>query len=124
MQFWIVLSILVRPNVFLEDCFYLVNQSFTPIFSPPSSAMLVSIPFLIITLLLYLWLPALNKNVHGKCFICYSICQSACFIVESVNYYTNGATHLDSIVIYLFLCSFQWLNVTAFDAWWNLRTFK
>lgn len=43
-------------------------------------------------------------------------------MAEILNYY--DIVDLDPVVVYLFLCSFQWLNVTAFDAWWNLRSFK
>lgn len=79
-------------------------------------------PFLVITLLVYVYLPALHKNLHGKCFVCYLISQGLCFTAEILNYY--DIVDLDLVVVYLFLCSFQWLNVTAFDAWWNLRSFR
>lgn len=80
-------------------------------------------PFIVVTLLVYIILPALHKNLHGKCFVCYLICQGICFIVEIIYYY-NILELNAKIVNYLFLCTFQWLNVTAFDAWWNLRSFR
>lgn len=79
-------------------------------------------PFLVATLAVYTYLPALHKNLHGKCFVCYLLSQGSCFIAEILHYY--DIVDLDVVVVYLFLCSFQWLNVTAFDAWWNLRSFR
>lgn len=88
------------------------------------SAMILSVPFLFATFLVYIYLPDLHKNLHGKCFICYLICQAFCFIFEILSYHKIIDLNWEPVIIYLFLCAFQWLNVTAFDAWWNLRNFR
>lgn len=87
-----------------------------------TTAMVLSVPFLIATLLIYIYLRDLHKNLHGKCFICYLICQICCFILEILSF--NHILDWEAVIIYSFLCAFQWLNVTAFDAWWNLRNFR
>ncbi|XP_031623657.1 G-protein coupled receptor Mth2-like [Contarinia nasturtii] len=87
-------------------------------------SMILSVPFLITTFLVYLCLPDLHKNLHGKCFLCYLICQAVCFILEILSFNKTLDSYWEPLMIYLFLCAFQWLNVTAFDAWWNLRDFR
>lgn len=88
------------------------------------TAMILSVPCLIATSLIYICLPDLHRNLHGKCFLCYMICQAFCFILEILFYHNIVNINWQPIIIYLFLCAFQWLNVTAFDAWWNLRHFR
>lgn len=86
------------------------------------ASMILSMPFLVVTLLVYIYLPQLHGTVQGKCFMCYLITQGSSFMATI--FLTHGTSKWDPEVNYLFLCSFQWLNVIAFDVWWNVRSFK
>ncbi|XP_055295019.1 G-protein coupled receptor Mth2-like isoform X2 [Sitodiplosis mosellana] len=84
-------------------------------------SMILSVPFLIATFLVYIYLPDLHRNLHGKCFLCYLILQALCFIFEILSYHKTIDLMWEPVIIYLFLSAFQWLNVTAFDAWCTFR---
>lgn len=84
--------------------------------------MTFSMPFLIVSFIIYVSIPKLRENLHGKCFICYLFFQECSFLLELLDY--NEIADVNPIAVYLFLCAFQWLNVTAFDAWCNLGSFR
>ncbi|KAG5672361.1 hypothetical protein PVAND_002494 [Polypedilum vanderplanki] len=90
--------------------------------------MLISVPFLIITFLVYAFVPEL-RNLHGKCLMCYVLSLiifyiSLCLIqldLESMNAGTFGCTFLAYIsYLSVFLCFF-WLNVMCYDIWSTFR---
>ncbi|XP_076667866.1 G-protein coupled receptor Mth2 isoform X2 [Andrena cerasifolii] len=91
----------------------------------------VSCVFLLLTLLVYICLPAL-QNLHGKTLMCHSasllLAYTCLAIVPWVtpkrgtddNYATNLCATLAYMMYFAFLSAFSWLNVMCFDIW---RTF-
>ncbi|KAJ6642045.1 G-protein coupled receptor Mth2 [Pseudolycoriella hygida] len=91
--------------------------------------MFISVPFLIVTILVYTILPEL-RNVHGKSLVCY-------LLGLIVGYVTlgwiklNGSEYVEPvlcrslgyIVYFAFISAFFWLSVISFDLWWNFRHF-
>lgn len=89
--------------------------------------MLLSVPFLLATFLVYACLPEL-RNVHGKCLLCYLVGLTTGYIVlaflqlNGSNYIKPSTCQLIGYAIYFsFLSAFFWLNVISFDLWWNFR---
>ncbi|XP_037905125.1 G-protein coupled receptor Mth2-like isoform X2 [Hermetia illucens] len=91
-----------------------------------SVALFISVPFIILTFIVYAALPEL-RNLHGKTLCCY-------LFALALGYSTLGAIHLQeadmsptdcfflgSVTYYLIMASFLWLNVISFDLWWNFR---
>ncbi|XP_031622142.1 G-protein coupled receptor Mth2-like [Contarinia nasturtii] len=90
--------------------------------------MLLSVPFILATILVYICLPEL-RNLHGKCLLCYLIGliigYTAMALVQ-----LNGMNYVEPLIcksvgylIYFsFLSAFLWLSVISFDLWWNFRT--
>lgn len=89
--------------------------------------MMLSVPFLIATFLVYALLPEL-RNIHGKCLLCYlfslTIGYSSLALLQ-----LNGSNYIDPVLCrsagftayFSFVCAFLWLNVISFDLWWNFR---
>lgn len=89
--------------------------------------MLLSVPFIVATFLVYICLPELC-NLHGKCLLCYlfglAIGYTAMAIVQ-----LNGSNYVDPIpcrivgylIYFAFLSAFLWLSVISFDLWFNFR---
>jgi len=87
----------------------------------------ISVPFLVVTVLVYIILPEL-RNVHGKSLVCY-------LLGLIVGYITlgwvklNGSEYVEPVlcrtlgyVVYSgFISAFFWLNVISFDLWRNFR---
>ncbi|XP_039965325.1 G-protein coupled receptor Mth2-like isoform X2 [Bactrocera tryoni] len=88
--------------------------------------MLISAPFLYVTILIYWLIPEL-WNLHTKCLICYllSLAIGTTLIVVVNMQYSNLETFNCAIigfVTYFFLTAvFFWLNVICFDLWQNFR---
>lgn len=89
--------------------------------------MLLSIPFIIATFLVYVSIPEL-RNLRGVCFLCYLVCLITLFIPLSL-VHLNGYSYVApalcksyaSIIYFSFLSAALWLNVTCFDLWLSFR---
>lgn len=90
------------------------------------SGMLLSVPFIVATILVYLCIPEL-RNVHGKCLVCYltglAIGYSVLACVQ-----LNGNEPVPEllcksagyIIYFAFSAAFLWLSAISFDLWWTL----
>ncbi|XP_055387145.1 G-protein coupled receptor Mth2-like isoform X2 [Condylostylus longicornis] len=88
-------------------------------------AMLFSIPFMIITVLVYTLIPEL-RNLHGKSLACYLLglifgysllcCQIFFKELNTLSCYIIGF-----VAYFSFMSAFFWLSVISFDLWWNFR---
>lgn len=97
-------------------------------FSVYPIGMLFSIPFLIITFLVYAFIPEL-RNLHGKCLMCYVLSLTILYISLSAVQLDRKNVMLEtaqcsifgfSIYLCVLLCFF-WLNVMCFDIWSTFR---
>lgn len=88
--------------------------------------MLISIPFLIITLLVYGCIKEL-RNLHGKCLMSYvwslTILYLSLFIIRTeaavkVEWVCQSVGYFAFVAV---LMSFLWLNVMCFDIWATFR---
>lgn len=91
--------------------------------------MLLSVPFIVATILVYLCIPEL-RNVHGKCLVCYltglAIGYSVLACVQ-----LNGNEPVPEllcksagyIIYFAFSAAFLWLSAISFDLWWTLGYF-
>ncbi|XP_059613890.1 G-protein coupled receptor Mth2-like [Phlebotomus argentipes] len=87
--------------------------------------MLLSVPFLVVTFLVYAIIPEL-RNLHGKSLMCYvfGLTMSYTFLsMIHLRVYMNGfwCTFIGFFVYFFFLVSFFWLNVMCIDIWWTFR---
>lgn len=87
------------------------------------SGMLVSVPFLIATFLVYFIVPEL-RNLHGKCFLCYLLCLIMAFVPLAIVKLNTGVAIppiLCSIYAYTtyfsFISAFLWTSVISSDLW-------
>uniref|UniRef100_A0A8D8H9W1 G-protein coupled receptor Mth2 n=2 Tax=Culex pipiens TaxID=7175 RepID=A0A8D8H9W1_CULPI len=85
---------------------------------------IISIPFLLATLLIYACLPEL-RNIHGKSLICYVFSLTCAYLV--ILHLNMGWGFIPCKVVgYLFyfwvLVSFFWLNVMCFDIFWTFSS--
>jgi G protein-coupled receptor Mth (Methuselah protein) len=88
----------------------------------------VSLPFLIVTLLVYALIPEL-RNVHGKCMMCYLtnmvIGYTLIPMVLLKNHYDSPMCEiLAYVTYYTILLNFFWVNVICFDIWWTFSQFR
>ncbi|KMY96647.1 uncharacterized protein Dsimw501_GD20187, isoform C [Drosophila simulans] len=91
-----------------------------------SYAMMFSIPFMMLTIAVYLLIPEL-RNQHGKSLVCYLIgltvgYSSLCY----VQLYQVDATGVTCKVFgytayFFFMGAYMWLSVISFDLWHNFR---
>lgn len=86
---------------------------------------LLSVPFLIATFLVYAILPEL-RNVHGKSLMCYLAGLSVGYMLlgymQLYGSIFSPWCRLQGYLMYFsFMVSFFWLNVISFDLWWNFR---
>ncbi|XP_014600685.1 PREDICTED: G-protein coupled receptor Mth2-like [Polistes canadensis] len=88
---------------------------------------IVSIPFLIITFIVYAIIPEL-RNIYGKTLMCYVACLtiSYCFLINLQLKYLPPEICLTAAfcMYFFFLASFYWLNVMCFDIWWTFGGFR
>lgn len=88
--------------------------------------MLIPVPFMLITSLVYLFIPEL-RNTHGKSLVCYLIGMS---IANGTLAFINlnedpKLCRIGGFVTYFFFMnSFAWLNVISLDLWWNFKSLK
>ncbi|XP_050447946.1 G-protein coupled receptor Mth2-like isoform X6 [Cataglyphis hispanica] len=95
-----------------------------------SFGMLVSVPFLAATYIVYWLLPDL-KNLHGLTLRGYVGCLAMAYSIVGLVQLTPQEQILTDICITLafviqfsFLASFFWLNVMCFDIWWTFGGFR
>ncbi|KAF7995144.1 hypothetical protein HCN44_004616 [Aphidius gifuensis] len=83
---------------------------------------LLSVPFLIATLIVYSMIPEL-KNLYGKTLMCYVGCLIVAFCLlfcgRLVYFGSPLCTGIAFSIYFSFLASFFWLNVMCFDIWWT-----
>ncbi|XP_067203245.1 probable G-protein coupled receptor Mth-like 3 isoform X2 [Linepithema humile] len=90
---------------------------------------IISIPFLIATFLVYAITPEL-RNLYGKTLMCYVICLIIAYVfLILANYiYMSSVRELcvmtAFVIHFSFLASFFWLNVMCFDIWWTFGGFR
>ncbi|XP_018400551.1 PREDICTED: G-protein coupled receptor Mth2-like [Cyphomyrmex costatus] len=117
-------AILLRK---IYDVIVCTNETKLPIYV--SVCQLVSLPFLLLTFIIYSILPDL-QNMHGytlrahvgSLFITYAIMyvgQQISGLAEK-----SYCVELAYIFNFFFLSSFFWLNVTCFDIWWTFRELR
>lgn len=91
--------------------------------------MLVSVPFLIATYVVYWLLPEL-RNLHGLTLRGYIGCLATAYstlgmqVLISHHIESSTCIVLAFISYFSFLASFFWLNVICFDIWWTFREFR
>ncbi|XP_037811133.1 G-protein coupled receptor Mth2-like isoform X2 [Lucilia sericata] len=90
-------------------------------------AMLFSIPFMMLTILVYLAIPEL-RNQHGKSLVCYLFGLIVGYTMLCLNAWSAyiDVMGLPCKVIgytayYFFMAAFFWLSVISFDLWHNFR---
>lgn len=90
------------------------------------AGMLLSVPFIIATILVYVCIPEL-RNVHGRCLISYlsglAIGYSvlACVQLNGNEPVPETLCKSAGYIIYFAFCSaFLWLSAISFDLWWTL----
>ncbi|OXU30942.1 hypothetical protein TSAR_002780 [Trichomalopsis sarcophagae] len=89
------------------------------------TGMLISVPFLIATFVVYMLIPEL-RNIHGQTLCAYVFSLIVAYIALSTLQIIKQDTISDLscyvyayIVHFSFLASFFWLNVMCFDIWWT-----
>ncbi|GAB0093375.1 Methuselah, N-terminal domain [Sergentomyia squamirostris] len=87
--------------------------------------MLLSVPFLVITFLVYAIIPEL-RNLHGKSLMCYVFGLTVGYVFLSVIHLQVplspfGCVFMGFTAYFSFLTSFFWLNVMCIDIWWAFR---
>lgn len=87
--------------------------------------MLASIPFLVLTFIVYAMFPDL-RNVHGMSLMCYLCGLTGTFAgMALIQMEYAGKDRvcflLGPTTYFLIMFSFFWLNVISFDLWWNFR---
>lgn len=90
-------------------------------------AMILSLPFMVITILIYMIIPEL-RNLHGKSLSCYLLGLVVGYSCLGYILVQNGIVPTDSkckalgyVSYFSFMASFFWLSVISFDLWWNFR---
>ncbi|KAF5286673.1 hypothetical protein FQA39_LY16156 [Lamprigera yunnana] len=85
--------------------------------------MIISMPFLLITFLVYAVLP--DRNLHGKCLMCYVItlfCAYALLIfiqLYPIAIEVRACKTLGILCLFFFMVSFFWMNVMSIDICWT-----
>ncbi|XP_054290645.1 probable G-protein coupled receptor Mth-like 3 [Macrosteles quadrilineatus] len=86
--------------------------------------MIISMPCLLITIVVYSILPAL-RNLHGKCLVCQCTCLLLTYIGLTIAYLKGGVLEdcwcvfIAFMIQFTFLAGSFWLNVMSFDIWWS-----
>jgi G protein-coupled receptor Mth (Methuselah protein) len=85
--------------------------------------MVVSVPFLVVTFLVYALIPEL-RNMPGKCLMFYvagMLVYSITLPVINLSNQTSNCTALGYISYFALMLSFFWVNVMCFDIWLTIR---
>ncbi|XP_055537389.1 G-protein coupled receptor Mth2-like isoform X1 [Wyeomyia smithii] len=89
-----------------------------------SIGIVLSIPFLVATLLIYVCIPEL-RNIHGKSLICYTLALTVTYIVLLfINFHSTviPCSVLGYMLYFSVLVSFFWLNVMCIDIFWTFSS--
>ncbi|XP_055619910.1 G-protein coupled receptor Mth2-like isoform X2 [Toxorhynchites rutilus septentrionalis] len=89
-----------------------------------SLGIVLSIPFLVATLLIYACIPDL-RNIHGKSLICYVLALTIAYVVLLLINFNIAIIpcNVQGYVLYFsVLVSFFWLNVMCFDIFWTFSS--
>ncbi|XP_066952174.1 uncharacterized protein [Macrobrachium rosenbergii] len=92
--------------------------------------LIVSIVFLGVTLVVYIFVPELHAKVHGKCLLSHVsallMAYVSLFIVQRTTSDIShfGCKFIASVTHFSFLAAFFWLNVMCFDIWWTLKSMR
>lgn len=88
--------------------------------------MILSVPFLLATFLVYACIPELHSPTLGKNLMFYVLCLGIGYSIFAGLQLNNGAHITDipcrfiAFTIYLaFLSSFLWLSAISFEIWWT-----
>lgn len=88
--------------------------------------MILSIPFLVATLLVYALIKELRATLNGKSLMCYVLGLIVAYTflatvqLNGDNRINDGLCKFLGFTIYFALMfSFFWLNVISFDIWWT-----
>ncbi|XP_067010451.2 G-protein coupled receptor Mth2 [Anabrus simplex] len=85
--------------------------------------LLISVPFLIATVVIYLVIPGLG-DLHGKALCCYCSCLAVAYFFLAVVQFGGSSFSDDTcialacIIQYFFVACFFWLNVLCIDTFW------
>uniref|UniRef100_A0A1I8NM82 G-protein coupled receptors family 2 profile 2 domain-containing protein n=1 Tax=Stomoxys calcitrans TaxID=35570 RepID=A0A1I8NM82_STOCA len=117
----------------LDDGQWVLNPMNCPIVKPASLslqinniAMAISVPFIILTIMVYALIPEL-RNLHGKCLISYLSPLAIGYTILStislseVEFPNFVCSCLGYVAYYCFMSAFFWLSVISFDLWQNFR---
>ncbi|XP_054085658.1 G-protein coupled receptor Mth2-like isoform X1 [Zeugodacus cucurbitae] len=114
--FWYNNSLSLNPI----ECF----QKIQPTTYMNMALFTASVPFLLATIWVYLYVPQL-RCLHNSCLVCFlGTFALGSLILSSVLWvnYSWGACQTMGILCYFFMISaFFWLNVTCFDLWMSIR---
>ncbi|XP_033240589.1 G-protein coupled receptor Mth2 isoform X1 [Drosophila pseudoobscura] len=90
-------------------------------------AMLFSIPFMMLTIAVYLLIPEL-RNQHGKSLVCYLMGLSSGYtalccvlLLKNLDPDDFSCKVFGYTAYFCFMSAFFWLNVISFDLWHNFR---
>ncbi|XP_053674611.1 G-protein coupled receptor Mth2-like [Anopheles nili] len=89
-----------------------------------SIGILVSLPFLVVTFIVYALLPEM-QNIPGKSLMCYVASLTVAYLLTALirlnvySYRSNWCIATGFIMYVSLLASFFWLNVMAFDIFWT-----
>ncbi|XP_037933024.1 G-protein coupled receptor Mth2-like isoform X2 [Teleopsis dalmanni] len=123
------------PTVVNEtDLFYKINPANCKVSSEYGTmkiinayAMLFSIPFMVLTIVVYLLIPEL-RNQHGKSLVCYLMglivgytLLSSTSLLNDLSPGSMSCKIIGYTAYYFFMAAFLWLNVISFDLWHNFR---
>ncbi|KDR07201.1 probable G-protein coupled receptor Mth-like 1 isoform X2 [Zootermopsis nevadensis] len=87
--------------------------------------LLISVPFLIVTMLVYCRIPEL-RDLHGKSLTCHVMCLTIAYIFLAAVQLGGETFHQKICVVIAFVIQFSfvacffWLNVLCFDTTWNV----
>ncbi|XP_030561197.1 G-protein coupled receptor Mth2 isoform X1 [Drosophila novamexicana] len=125
---------LVPTNINDTDLYYTINPANCDMFNENTTvkiingfAMLFSIPFMVLTIAVYLLIPEL-RNQHGKSLVCYLLGLTIGYsllccllLMHDMNPFGLSCKLLGYTAYFFFMSAFFWLNVISFDLWHNFR---
>ncbi|XP_017843857.1 G-protein coupled receptor Mth2 isoform X2 [Drosophila busckii] len=125
---------LVPTKVNSTDLFYAINPANCDTLNEDSTvkiingfAMLFSVPFMLLTIAVYLLVPEL-RNQHGKSLVSYLFGLSFGYsllcglvLVKNMDPYGMTCKMFGYTAYFFFMAAFFWLNVISFDLWHNFR---
>ncbi|KRG07652.1 G-protein coupled receptor Mth2 isoform X1 [Drosophila mojavensis] len=125
---------LVPTSINDTDLYYTINPANCDMFHENTTvkiingfAMLFSIPFMLLTIAVYLLIPEL-RNQHGKSLVCYLVGLTVGYsllccllLVEGIDPLSLSCKMFGYTTYFFFMSAFFWLNVISFDLWHNFR---